>query len=431
MRSPIFLLLLSVPFSALRAQDIVTDDLAYFWEAYDAIRQEPDTNAHLPLFQELLQDRGTPGLKAIQQARRYTAEDYVAAIRNYPAYWESIRRNEARALAYIPEIAAGLQRFRQLYPDGASAAIYFEPGVFRTPGTAVDGVVVIGAELSFADTATVCWELPASMDYVRAYAQQNPIDGLVFLAVHEYVHTQQSAAYAYDLLSQSLFEGIPEFLASLSTGQASVQPAFAYGALHREEVLARFAEEMHNPFYYHWLYNSSDNEFGVRDLGYFVGYTLAEAYYEKQKDKTKAIKALVELDFESPAAVAALVEATGVFPEPLSVYQAAFDARRPVVEAVEGLGDNLESVPYGKAAMAVRFSEPMDRRFWSTGYGEAGESAFPAITALTFSEDGRTMVYEMDLEPGKAYDFVINSGYRTADLRPLQPKVVRFKTQPR
>ncbi|MEM6328193.1 MAG: hypothetical protein AAF791_13850, partial [Bacteroidota bacterium] len=44
---------------------VVTDDIAHFWEAADAIEAVADSAEQVRLFQRLYIDRGTPGLEAM------------------------------------------------------------------------------------------------------------------------------------------------------------------------------------------------------------------------------------------------------------------------------------------------------------------------------------------------------------------------------
>jgi hypothetical protein len=48
-----------------------------------------------------------------------------------------------------------------------------------------------------------------------------------------------------------------------------------------------------------WIANSSSDRVGPHwapDLGYFVGYQIAKAYYERETDKRKAIRDLLQID---------------------------------------------------------------------------------------------------------------------------------------
>jgi hypothetical protein len=68
-------------------------------------------------------------------------------------------------------------------------------------------------------------------------------------------------------------------------------------ALPREHDLwAEFKLAMHGTDTSQWLYNQG-NATGERpgDLGYFIGYRIAEAFYERTSDKRLALRAIIEV----------------------------------------------------------------------------------------------------------------------------------------
>ena len=45
-----------------------------------------------------------------------------------------------------------------------------------------------------------------------------------------------------------------------------------------------------------WLFNASTSKERPGDLGYRIGYKIAETFYNSQSDKTKAIREMIEMD---------------------------------------------------------------------------------------------------------------------------------------
>lgn len=408
---------------------IVSSDVDHFWVAYDRITATTDTAEQRRLLQTYYFDKGTPGLAALREARRYTADDYLQAIRQYPKYWADMRERTGRIPQKAREIQIAIEQFQSLYPKYRPATVYFAIGAFRTNGTAMDSMVLIGTEMAMADSLVDVTQLPDDLQYVKDYLQTNPGEHLPFLMVHEYVHTQQSARGGFDLLSQAVFEGTAEFIAELATGRVSPTPAIDYGRKNEALVKARFAEEMFSPFFYRWIWNNTQNEFGMRDLGYYVGYAIARKVYEAADDKQAAVARMIELEYNDPEDIEWFVEESGYFDQPLLTYKAAFREQRPSVTRVEPVLNDRENIDPDLSSFTVYFSEPLDTRFWSTGYGEGRDETFPEIREVRFAEDGRSVTYEVDLEPGRIYDFVINYGYRNERAIPLYPYPIRFKTR--
>lgn len=308
-----------------------TADIDHFWQAFDRIRASKDSTAQYRALQSLFLDPGTPGLKAIMKARNYTPKSYIDAIDRYPEFWASIRANTGKAKSFAAAIEKNVQNLKKLYPELKPAAIYFTVGALRTGGTTLDGQVLIGSEIALADDQTVSKEFPVAFSGLKTFFKSNPIGGVVFTNVHEYVHTQQKTTIGNTLLAQCVLEGVAEFMAVKATGQASVVPALAYGNDHEDHIREVFSAGLFSPETGFWLYSNAPNEFGVRDLGYYVGYAICEKYYTRAADKQLAVKQMIELDYNDEAALMHFVDLSGYFKMPLKTLKAASDAGRPVV----------------------------------------------------------------------------------------------------
>jgi len=426
----IALVCLSIQLSAQKSEvvNIVTEDIANFWIAYDKISSTQDSTLQLKHLQKYYLDKGTPGLSGIIRARRYSAEEYIEAINKYPGFWSSVRKNTQGVSTYAQRIQDGINGFKVLYPDYRDAKVYFEIGVFRTPGTTIDGMVLIGAEMAMTNENTDVSEFPPALNYFKNYTRLNPINDLAFLNIHEFVHTQQNAPWAYDLLSQSLFEGSAEFIAELASGQRSIQPAIAYGTQNDTQVKEAFIKEMFSPHYYNWIWNSANNQFNTRDLGYYVGYAISKKYYDQSKDKKLALKTLIELDYTSTKSIEEFVEATGYFSQPIESYKEVYEASRPQITSIIGIDQNDQTVSPNLSSFTITFSEEMDKRFMGTLLGELGEEGFPEITKVTFAKDGKSATYQVKLATETAYELVFGDNFRNQRAIPLKPLTLKFKT---
>ncbi len=408
--------------------NIVTTDITNFWIAYDKIVATSDTAQQMDLLMDLFINKGTKGLRTIMEVRRYQPEEYLSAIQQYPLFWESVRESMQNLDQYASDIQSGIDAFKGIYPEMKPAKVYFEIGVFRTPGTALGDVLIIGSEMALTDEKTYMDEFPESLEYFKNYAKLNPVKDVVFLNVHEFVHTQQNVSWAYDLLSQSIFEGSAEFIAEIATGQKSIQPCIEFGQKNNEKVRKGFIKEMFSPYYYNWIWNDDNNDFGIRDLGYYMGYAIVKQHYENAKDKERAIKEIIELDFERPKAIEKFVERTGYFENKLKTYKSEYEETRPFVTGMSHQLHKKKNVKPGDLELIVYFSEVMDTRFGGTHLGPLGEEHFPEITKMEFAEDGRSIKYFLNLEPNKKYQMILSEGYRTEDAIPLVSEKVFFST---
>ena len=267
------------------------------------------------LFQRLYIDQGTPGLAAFMEAKGYTADTYLNAIRAYPKYWDTVRPRTALAAGALDRLEGHLARMRALYPDLRPAGVYFEIGALRSAGTALGDKVLIGVEMAAGDDSVDVSQMPPGLQrFFGTYFASRPLDNLDLLATHEFVHTQQNGE-RQTLLGQAVYEGVADFVAEKAAGRLPNLPYVAYGPANDATIKAAFRKDMMENDYNGWLYNGMNNAFGVADLGYYVGYAITRRYYEQAADKALAIKTMLELDYADQAAVQAFVDASGYFDE--------------------------------------------------------------------------------------------------------------------
>ena len=123
------------------------------------------------------------------------------------------------------------------------------------------------------------------------------------IVAHEYVHTLQRESlgslwgYAeHRLLLQSIREGAADFVAEAVTGRRINQAVHAYGERHEAELWAAFQKEMYGNVLSGWLYQGG-NAMGEApaDLGYYIGYKICEAYYQRAEDKAGALQRIVRI----------------------------------------------------------------------------------------------------------------------------------------
>jgi len=410
-------------------QNIIVSDINNFWNAYDKITTTKDSTLQYKYLDSLYIQKGTLGLKGIIQARNYTPEDYINAINNYPKFWTSIRQNTLKTDDYIDELNNGIEKIRAIYPKLKPAKMYFTIGAFRTGGTYLDSLVLIGSEIAMADKNTVTSEFPKDIRAGRRkFFDSNPINNLVLLNVHEYVHTQQNKL-VHNLLSYCLHEGIAEFVSTKALGVPSAAPAINYGK-QNERVKNKFEQEM---FYGNnvsqWLWSDAPNEFRVRDLGYYIGYTIAEINYNNAEDKQAAIKEMIELDYTNETQVEDFVNKTKFFSKSLEELYNDFDKSRPTVLNIKQFQNNSISVNPNTKELTIQFSEPLNGHNTSVDYGNLGKDYFPKIIDRFWASDNKFWTVKVDLEPNKHYQFLISSNFRTEKGTPLKEYLIEFKTQ--
>jgi hypothetical protein len=134
--------------------------------------------------------------------------------------------------------------------------------------------------------------------------EPNVSDRLVHLIAHEYIHLQQPAwqndesgmSQRLTVLVASLSEGVAEFgdeLISGSVGEVHLQQWLAGCDSHIAVDFLKNADSLDTS---RWLSNGPGTAQRPGDVGYWVGYRIAKAYYAHAKNKRTAFKELLQLN---------------------------------------------------------------------------------------------------------------------------------------
>ncbi|ATL43510.1 hypothetical protein OZ664_11220 [Elizabethkingia sp. HX WHF] len=414
----------------LFSQKIFTQDVDNFWKTYDKIIKTKDSAQKLSLIQTMYIDKGTQGLHDIMKARRYSAQEYIDVIGKYPKFWSSIRSRTFKSKKQAKNVEKSITALKKIYPEAKPANTYFTVGLLRTNGTTMNGSLLIGTESAFADKDVDISEMDKSYPQLKAYFATNPIDSFPFLAAHEYIHTQQKSTIGNNLLTQAVMEGVAEFIASLSMNQKSPTPAIDYGYAHETEIKDVFVKEMFSPYTWNnWIWNATNNRFKMADLGYFVGYALVKKYYDKQADKKYAVKKMIELDYNNQAALWAFVEESGYFEKPVSYYKDEYEKNRPVVVGITEFENGSKNVNPNIKTLSVTFSQEMNPYRDGIDYGPLGKESFVKKKKfLKFTNNNKTVVYEIEVLPNTHHQMLFDGGFRSKDGNPAQNYLIDFTT---
>ena len=242
---------------------LITSDVRLFWQAVD--RASRDSLA--PVLQREYLDRGTVGVRDFIPGRIFSAEDLGAAVRDRRAKYDSVRAANVDVARAEPAIRAAFRRLKAIYPDAVFPDVYFVIGRFNSGGTASKHGLLIGAEM-YRDPS-----------------------GLPAIVAHELIHYQQH----YDnptLLEHSFLEGTADFLGEMISGSQINNAAHEYGLAHEHALWQEFKSHFDDRQFYPWMYGRPPDG-RPNDLGYFIGYRIAEAYYNRTADKQHAIRDII------------------------------------------------------------------------------------------------------------------------------------------
>jgi len=288
----IILLLLPV---FVTAQHTITADIDNFWQAYDSVRSTDDTAKQVDYIQHLYINKASEGLQAFMRNKDGLDKKWVSLIKTNPAFWDSIRLKTIALKTTIPTLENYITYYQTIYPALKPSNIYFLIGIRQQGGTVRNNMSLIGTEVVLADPAAL------------------PV-GWLQMCVHEYTHTQQKRPdfQKIDVLTSAIREGACDFMAEQVMKQPFKAVYMDYGNKHEAEVLEMFKKDMLTSNNDKWVSTGNNSGMPAPDLGYFVGYKICKAYYDKAADKKQAIKDIIDLDYTNPLQVQAFAKQSGL-----------------------------------------------------------------------------------------------------------------------
>jgi len=256
------------PFKA----DFHTEDIYKFWKAFDKI----DTYEGNP-FEEYIQE-GSQGVQDFIPYRIGSPENLLKVVIDRKLDYEAIRENSYNISSQEKQVKASFYALKHWYPEAVFPTTYFVIGAFNSGGTSSENGLLIGVEM------------------------QNDISNIPFIVAHELIHYQQKYIELFmdgresTLLEQSIMEGSADFIAELISGRHINETAFDFGYAEEGILIKEFIEIMDDHEYNGWLYGSAGKKEGrPNDLGYWVGYQVTNAYFQKSIDKKQAIEEILNI----------------------------------------------------------------------------------------------------------------------------------------
>lgn len=409
---------------------IFTSDIDNFWIAYDSIQKTNDYSKKISFIDNLYIEKGTKGLKAFMEARDYNDSLYVELIEEYPKFWNSIKPNTLSIKNKTSELNKAIEKFQELYPELKEAEMYFTIGGQRSGGTVSGNMVLVGAEIATGNPTTDVSEF--KNDWFKNVFAKQSLDNIVYLNIHEYVHTQQKPNESSILLHQTIREGSCDFITELILGKPLETQYISYGKAHFEELKKQFKEEMFSSYLPNWLYNGTSK--GEKaDLGYFIGYEICKSYYNQAINKKQAIKEIIELKYNDEKAVEKFLKQSKFYEEGFNKKKlmAEYEKKQPYIVKIEPFENGATNVNPSLKEFRITFSKEMNPKNYSLKYSEKGKEFNPKITKVKFINDNKTFVLEWELIANKEYEFVIANGFTSKNGYPLKgnQQIIKFKTQ--
>ncbi|WP_052517554.1 DUF2268 domain-containing putative Zn-dependent protease [Archangium violaceum] len=264
---------------------IVTDDVARFWKVFD--RTTPKFPAKD--FDKQYLARGSQGLKDFTKLRIGDADKLAATVRSRPRYYASVRAHTLRIRSMEGRIRSSFHALEKLYPEAVFPNVYFVIGRMSAVGTVSEHGLLLGAEMFGLTPETPFDELE---DWHREALQR--FEDIPYVVAHELVHFQQpEAPEKTTLLASALDEGAADFVAELISGRHLNAHLHTFGNARERELWEEFRQKMRGEDVSGWLYETAPGR--PTNLGYWMGYRIVQAYYERSTDKRAALRQILHL----------------------------------------------------------------------------------------------------------------------------------------
>ncbi len=244
----------------------VTEDIERFWQAFDNMDSLGED-----VFVNYIEN-GTAGVKGFTKYRIENANALYKTVKERRNDYLKSRNVLKDLETKKQEILNIYNALEELYPGAVFPPIYFVVGRFNSGGTVSDAGIILGTEM------------------------MENLNGLPGLVAHELIHYQQHFKGKTTLLFQSLKEGSADYIGELISGTHINKKAFEYGEAHSEKLTKEFVKRMNKKKLKDWLYQTSGKDDRPNDLGYWIGYKITKAYYDKQKDKKQAISDILNIE---------------------------------------------------------------------------------------------------------------------------------------
>ena len=281
-------------------KDVLSLDIDHFWQAYDELKKAKSRGDSINTIQTLYLDRATDGLRDFINASQFTAEKFVNALGRFPKFYASVRANTMKVKQAEPDVQETINNFKKLYANFTSAKVCFAIGLVNTGGTVSSKFVLIGTEVTTSTRDIDLSEFGNSAFSKALAGDTNIIQKVKDVVAHESVHIQQTTkldpeSISCPLLYSCMSEGFCDFIGELTSGGQINKRLLEYGDTHENELWKQFKSQLCGNFQGEWLYNYSTVKDKPADLGYYIGYKIAQAYYNKAADKRQAIIDIIEL----------------------------------------------------------------------------------------------------------------------------------------
>lgn len=239
----------------------------------------------------------SPGLTELIKKDGLSAQGFSQYLKKNYNFIKSI----CKEIDFIESDSTRLRSLLKKYSDTFSTAkyqpVYFLIGQNYHGGTVTNEGFVIELQLNSLGLKIIDF---TSQDTTRI-SHYHDLDQIF---IHEQVHVSREEQYISGSLKRmSIDEGSCDYIAYIITGKKGNPDTYLYGAENFESLKKEWKQDLEKDLKSVrslWVWNWGKKQERPPDLGYFIGFKIAESYFNNSENKEKALIEILEMkDYES------------------------------------------------------------------------------------------------------------------------------------
>jgi len=262
---------------------VITSDIDLFYSALDRMRQD---GFFASIVQSDYFDQGSKGLKALIQKDNLQAKEFMTYMKEHQDFFLSVRKYLINEAYYVSMTKELLKEFDRKLPGSKYKPIYFLVGSNKHGGTLTSAGFIIELQKNTLGLPGISYGLLDS-------AQFSSYHNLDQMIAHEQVHVTQKPTYlSGSLLKITINEGIADFISYQVTGKRGNDESYSYGDDHFDRLKNEWLDDLTEPVNEvrsKWIWNWGRESDRPYDLGYYIGFRIAQSYYELNGSNTQAL----------------------------------------------------------------------------------------------------------------------------------------------
>ncbi|MBN9296784.1 MAG: hypothetical protein J0I41_07220 [Filimonas sp.] len=264
---------------------LITTDIDRFWKAYD-LANGKSIDEQKKIYQQYYLDTASYGLQDYFDYKIRSLDMFVKTHEKLNKFYGSIKGNTLKIATQKPMIISYFKKLKEIYSDAVFSPIYFVIGAFSSGGTSSDNGLLLGADMNAYGPGIDTSQLSLWQRNNLGRVENFPV-----IVAHECIHFNQgNIKEDTTLLCASLVEGMADFIAELMSGKILNDRQHKWAKGKEYQVWKDFEKEMYLRRARNWIANSDqETPDHPADLGYYMGYQICKAYYDKAADKKQAV----------------------------------------------------------------------------------------------------------------------------------------------